>query len=114
MEPALYKGLTSRTFLPAKGNALLVGDAAGLLMPASGEGIGCGLRSGLLAASSIIKAIESGGQADKIYLEEFKAIISRFEELVPWFKRVVEETKAGGHSLPQVLREAYADTLRTF
>jgi len=114
LEPAMYREITSYTFFPAKGNALLVGDATGFLMPVSGEGIGTGIKSGLLAASSITRAIESGGQPDKIYLTEIESIISIFKEIYPWFKKITEEARGGGHSLPEVLRDAFHSTLRMF
>ncbi len=114
LEPVMYKQVTSYTFSPAKGNALLVGDASGFCMPVSGEGIGPGIKSGLLAADSIIRAIESGGQPDRIYLTKVGGIISVFKEIYPRFKGISEETKAGGHSLPEVLRDAYHSTLRMF
>jgi len=114
LEPVMYREVTSYAFLPAAGNALLVGDAAGFLMPVSGEGIGAGIKSGLLAASSIIRAIESGEPPDKIYLTEIEGIISMFKEVYPWFKKITEGAKAGGHSLPEVLRDAYHSTLRMF
>ena len=90
------------------------GDAGGFVLPVSGEGIGTSIKSGLLAAGSIIKAVKSGAQPDSIYLNEVEVIISEFNEILPWFKRIVAETKSGGHSLPQVLAEAYSDTLRMF
>ena len=114
LEPVMYRELTAYTFLPARGNALLVGDAAGFLLPVSGEGIGTGIKSGLLAANSIIRAIESGGEPDRIYLEGLEVMVSRFKELLPWFKRMKEEVGRGGHSLPEVLRDAYGNTLRVF
>lgn len=114
LEPAMYKELTSDVFLPAKGNVLLVGDAGGFLLPVIGAGIGTGIKSGLLAADSIMRAKELGEQADKIYLTLVKGIISTFRELYPWFKRIVEETKCGGRSLPGVLCEAYQNTMRMF
>jgi len=110
----LYKELISHTFLPARGNALLVGDAASFHLPVSGEGIGTAIQSGLLAADSIMRAIESGRQADKIYVAKVEGIISVFKELYPWLERINEETKRGGDSLPEVLREAYHSTLRMF
>ena len=112
--PSVYRELTSHTFRPAKGNALLVGDAAGLVMPVSGEGIGVGIKSALLAASSIIRAVESDEPPDKIYLAEISGIISVFGEIYPWFRKIIDEARSGGYSLPQVLRDAYNDTLRMF
>ena len=114
LEPVMYRQLTSQTFLPARGNALLVGDAAGFLLPVTGEGIGTAIKSGLLAASSIIRALETKEQPDEIYLTEIKGIISIFNEIYPWFRRIIEETRGGGHSLPEVLWEAYHNTLRMF
>lgn len=114
LQPTVYRELVSHTFKPARGNALLVGDAAGLAMPVSGEGIGTGMKSALLAASSIQRAIESGKPADATYLAEMDVIISMFGEIYPWFKRVIDEAKSGGHSLPQVLRDSYLSTLRPF
>ena len=113
LEPALYRELTSQTFKPAKGNALLVGDAAGLIMPVSGEGIGVGMKSALLAASSIRRATDSGKAAEVFYLSEIGGILSMFGEIYPWFRRIMDEARSGGHSLPQTLRDAYNSTLRT-
>ena len=113
--PILYKEVTSHIFLPAKGNALLVGDAAGFPLPVTGEGISPGIKSGLLAASSIIRAIESGKSPDRIYLAEVEGIISTFNEIYPWFRKIKDATiEGGGHSLPEVLRDAYYSTLRVF
>jgi flavin-dependent dehydrogenase len=112
LEPALYRELTSHIFNPARGNALLVGDAAGLLMPVSGEGIGLGMKSALLAASSIARAISQGEPADSIYLSEISGMNSFIGEIYPLFRRIIDEAKSGGHSLPQIIRDAYQSTLR--
>jgi flavin-dependent dehydrogenase len=114
LQPVIYPELTSHTFKPALGNALLVGDAAGLVMPVSGEGIGTGMKSALLAANSIKRAIESGEPAAAIYLSEIGKIISMFGELYPCFKRIVDEAKNRGRALPKILRDSYLKTLRTF
>jgi len=114
LEPIIYRELTSHTFKPAIGNALLVGDAAGLVMPISCEGIGTSMKSGLLAASSIKKAIESGQSAEVPYLSGIKGIISMFDGIYPWFRRIIEETRSGGHSLPKILHDSYLDALRMF
>jgi flavin-dependent dehydrogenase len=114
LQPTLYRELTSRTFRPACRNALLVGDAAGLSMPVSGEGIGTGMKSALLAAGSIRRAVETGEPAGIIYLKELDGIISMFREIYPWFRRIIDEAKSGGYSMPQVLRDGYLATLRPF
>ena len=114
LEPVMYKEMISGTLPPAKDNALLVGDAGGFCIPVTGEGIGTAIKSGLLAADSIIRAGASGGQADKLYLAETEGIISTFKEVLPWFRSIIEEIKGGGSSLPQVLRDAYQGTLRQY
>jgi flavin-dependent dehydrogenase len=114
LQPVIYRELSSHAFKPACGNALLVGEAAGLVMPVSGEGIGTGMKSGLLAAKAIQRAIESGEPADAIYLSEIDGILSMFGELYPCFKRITGEAKNGGHALPEVLQDAYLRTLRPF
>jgi len=114
VELKLHRELISHAFLPAKGNALLVGDAASFILPVSGEGIGTAIKSGLLAAKAITGAVEPGGQADRTYLTGVQSIISVIKELDPWPKRITEEIEAGGRFLPEVLRDAYHSTLRMF
>jgi len=110
----IWEQLISHAFLPAKGNALLAGDAAGFLLPVSGEGINTAIKSGLLAADSIIKATESAKQPDKIYLVGIQGILSIINESYIWYERMIKEIKSGGHSLPQVLEDAFRSTLREF
>jgi flavin-dependent dehydrogenase len=61
----LHDEFLSREFLPAKGNVLLVGDAAGLAPLGS---IGMALKSGLMASSAILKAVNTSKEAAFIYL----------------------------------------------
>jgi menaquinone-9 beta-reductase len=51
-----------RSFMkkPGKGNVLLIGDAAGLVDPVTGEGIAFAMQSGSYAAQAIIHAAEIG------------------------------------------------------
>jgi len=114
LQPTIYRELVSHTFKPGCGNALLVGDAAGLALPISGEGIGTGMKSALLAAHSIKRAIKSGKPAEVTYLSEVESIISLFGEIYPWFRRMIEDAKGGGHSMPQILRDSYLSTLKAF
>lgn len=114
LQPIIYRELVSRTFRPAHGNALLVGDAAGLAIPVSGEGLGTAMKSGLLAANSIQKAIASGKPADVYYLSEIDSIISLIAEIYPAFKKITEEARSGGRSLPRILLDAYLRTLINF
>ena len=112
LEPVLYKKLFDGSFLPAQGNALLVGDAAGLLMPVSGEGIGPAIKSGLAAAEAVSQSIKLNSTASGIYLEILKSTIDAYKKLIPEFKKITAEAKAGGSRLPQVLATAFRATLR--
>lgn len=112
LQPALFRALISHSFLPAKGNMLLAGEAGGFVLPISGEGIGTCLKSGLSAANAIIKSTETGTPPDNAYLEAVQPIIDAFDQMLPWFKKIITETKSGGHSLPQVVADAYGATLR--
>ncbi|MFH0941841.1 MAG: NAD(P)/FAD-dependent oxidoreductase [Chloroflexota bacterium] len=112
LEPVLYHQLFDGSFLPARGNALLVGDAAGLLVPVSGEGIGAAIQSGLAAAEAVVKALGSDGTAAETYLESLGATLDAYRKLAPGFKKIVAEAKAGGSRLPRMLAQAYRATLR--
>ncbi|MFC1907058.1 NAD(P)/FAD-dependent oxidoreductase [Chloroflexota bacterium] len=114
LQPALFRSLIDHSFLPAKGNVLLAGEAGGFVLPISGEGIGTCFKSGLSAVDAVIKAAETGAPADSHYFNGVQPMISAFEEMLPWFKKVITETRSGGRSLPQVVADAYGATLRTF
>lgn len=114
LEPIFPKGLINHTLLPAKGNALLVGEAAGFILPVTGEGIGAGIKSGLLAADSIINAIKSGVQPDRTYLAGLETAFPTFSELLPWIKKIEAERRAPSARLLEVLVAANRDTFRTF
>jgi len=74
LEARLERELVSGSFLPARGNALLVGDAGGFQLPTA-EGIGTALRSASLAAAAITKAIRQGTGAAESYLKEIGGIV---------------------------------------
>lgn len=56
---------------------LLVGDAAGLAYPLSGEGILPAIESGLLAARTIVAA---AGQYDRVQLGSYQAVIAQWKQ----------------------------------
>lgn len=111
LEPALYRELTSRAFRPGRGNVLLLGDAAGFIMPVSGEGIGLAVKSALAAAEAIADSRETGAPPEGMYLDRIDPILRCFEKTYPWFRRIVEEAKGEGTALPGILRQAYVSTL---
>ncbi len=67
---------------PGKKNILLVGDAAGLVDPISGEGIALAMESGSCAAHAIYKALEqeNPNKAISIYVKAIKPIHSSLRQ----------------------------------
>jgi flavin-dependent dehydrogenase len=74
---ALWRG----EFSPAQGNILLVGDAAGVNAPISGEGFATALKTGIDAALSIIESHQTKQLAQSAYLERIDHIVSVFSEI---------------------------------
>jgi flavin-dependent dehydrogenase len=111
IEPMMYSGLFSGSFLPAKGNILLVGNAAGLNVPLTGEGIGTAIESGLLAASSIIRASERVERAEVFYLGEVASIISKLRNFFPLVRKVTEQANGNPESLSKALAEFLRENL---
>jgi menaquinone-9 beta-reductase len=60
---------------PAAGNVLLAGDAAGLINPLQGEGIGPAMVSGRLAAEAVLAGPDRAGAA---YTEAIEAAFGRY------------------------------------
>jgi flavin-dependent dehydrogenase len=110
--PLLHAQLVSGEFRPAKGNTLLVGDAAGMVFPVTFEGIGVALKSGQLAAEAVSEAAESGAQASEIYMNRLAPVfrvIARFQTLNERLARVGAE---GPSVLALNLKAAYEETLK--
>jgi flavin-dependent dehydrogenase len=114
LAPVFHSNLISRAFLPARGNALLVGDAGGFITPVILEGIGVGIKSGKLAAISISEALSAGRPADEIYLDKVAGIISMFASIQPIVKRIAVETERGQNALLGVLSDAYWSILKLY
>jgi flavin-dependent dehydrogenase len=112
VQPLLYKELDSGSFSPCKGNVLLVGEAGGLLMPLfAGDGVREALWSGLLAATSIIKAVETGKQAEEFYVHEMTHIISMLRSVYTWARKIREQSTRGAEYLLPALGELWESTL---
>jgi flavin-dependent dehydrogenase len=106
-EPAMAGELGSGQFKPVKGNVLLVGDAGGCMFPVE-EGIGPGIRSGILAAESIKEALGSGGQAEPIYLKKLKPLLSAFQQAHEEEMKIVTAANTGGEALLSALAASRA------
>jgi flavin-dependent dehydrogenase len=95
-----------RQFVRAKDNALLVGDAACLIMPITQEGIGTALKSGRLAAESIIKAARLGVKADTIYARELRGI----EEVLQHIRLLAQELRDAATEDRATFRESLVNS----
>ncbi len=109
--PLLHDDLLSGLFKPAKNNVLLTGDAAGLILPITFEGIGSALKSGILAAEAITSRFDHGNQVTSLYLESLEPML----ETIGLLCRVQDDLKAasegGAEVLAKALRNAYHETL---
>ena len=68
---------------PGRGSALLVGDAAGLVEPLTGEGIAFAIQSGRYAAQAIVEAarIQAPERALALYDAGYRAITRAFRDV---------------------------------
>ncbi|MFC2000800.1 NAD(P)/FAD-dependent oxidoreductase, partial [Chloroflexota bacterium] len=79
--PELHLNLIDGTLRPAKGNILLVGDAAGLMDTREGGNIGLAVRTGELAVDCIVKSEQAGDKAESHYLEAMKSVLSIVDKM---------------------------------
>lgn len=107
----IHDQLLSGTYVPAKANILLVGDAAGLTLPISFEGIGSALKSGLAAAECIAKSAKTGSEAADSYLKELKPILETIRRLCTVQNELNAEADCGPRVLADALPAAYRETL---
>ena len=115
VEPILYKELFTKEFCPARGNALIVGDAAGMNMPVTGEGVGTSLMTGLEAANAIIEAWEKGGMAEAAYLKVIDDISGKFQSIYQFSKRIKSAAATGDPgALSDALLESWDYALHIF
>lgn len=74
--PELHLSLIDGSLRPARGSILLVGDAAGLMDTREGGNIGLAVRTGQMAADSVVKSQQQGTRAEDHYLASMQSIIS--------------------------------------
>ena len=97
--PELHVSLIDGSFRPARGNILLIGDAAGLLDLREGDGIGSAIYTGVLAVDCFIKAAKEGGKADVLYMESMRKMISRISQLRSAFLAGQEQRGDFNHNI---------------
>ncbi|MCL4367591.1 MAG: FAD-dependent monooxygenase, partial [Actinobacteria bacterium] len=104
----LFEHLATGRFTPAQGNTLLIGDAAGLQFPISGEGIGTALESGLLAAESVAAVVAGGGDAAAEYLGVLAPLQATLSDCYAEVARIRALT---GPALLDALHDGFAHSL---
>jgi flavin-dependent dehydrogenase len=100
--------LFTGSFVPAKDNIFLVGDAGAMLFPFTHEGIGSALKSGILAGESIVEALARSGRAAPSYLRKFEGVKSFLKELEVLRRGMADKAKKG----PRALLEAMAELIK--
>ena len=94
-EPSMGRKPFSGAFPLAKENVLLVGNAAGLIKPITGEGIGTAMKSGLMAAEAVIQANKKEEKAEKFYLPMAQDMVSTLGRMYPPHGKIREAAKKG-------------------
>jgi len=108
----LHKELITGAFSPARDNTLLVGDAAGLILPITFEGIGTAVKSGLLAAEAVSEAAGQARKAGEIYLQKLEPILLAIKKFHKLEEGLSLPAKQGASELVKGLSEAYEKTLK--
>ncbi|MBQ03627.1 hypothetical protein CL673_02810 [Candidatus Bathyarchaeota archaeon] len=80
-------------FRIGRGSVLLVGDAAGLCNPMSGEGIRWSVESGIAAGEAIATAMLDGRSPDEIYGEEIRQIQRVLRRIYEFTKSLSDERR---------------------
>ncbi|MFQ5826558.1 MAG: NAD(P)/FAD-dependent oxidoreductase [Dehalococcoidia bacterium] len=111
LEPLMHRDLLTGTFLPAKGNALLVGDAAGLAMPVTGEGIGTAMQSAVVAAASVAAAIKENRKAEEFFHKGMRGLLEGLKDIYDSVRNIRQEAAKGPEYLCQALDQSWRKAL---
>jgi flavin-dependent dehydrogenase len=88
-----------------------VGDAAGLLLPITFEGLGSALKSGFVAAESIIQSMKTGKHAASFYLPGLESILETIRRLCDVQSELDAASDLGPRERAFSLLNAYRETL---
>jgi len=111
VNPYLWDDLINGSFVPAKDNVLLVGDSAGMLFPTTHEGIGPALKSGIMAAESVIQVLRGQGKAEGPYLRKIGEIKTVLVELQLMTKKLGDAAKKGADAFLGSMVELFERTI---
>ncbi len=108
----LHRALLDGSFLPARGRVLLVGDAAGVILPVTFEGIGTALESGRLAAGAVSTAVEAGGEPAGVYLESLAPVLDLIRRLWSLTSKLEASADEGSRQLAKAMAAAYLEAMK--
>jgi flavin-dependent dehydrogenase len=115
IEAPLFKELAKGLFKPARNKALVVGDAAGLNIPVTGEGLAASLKGGLDAANSIIAAKKNDLNAEALYLESVEHLLKKYHDIIAFGKRIKNAAlKNDAQEFSQAVLESWDYSLNIF
>ena len=109
--PLMHHQLLSGAFRPAKTNVLLIGDAAGLILPITFEGIGSALKSGILAAEAIVKRFDNGVHAASLYINNLDPMLQDIRRLCIVQSELKTASRGSAGFLVKSVVDAYRETL---
>ena len=110
-EPAMSRRPFPEPYPLAKDNALIVGNAAGLNVPMTGEGINTAIKSGLMAADAVIKASERGEKAADFYVSACQTLLSTLWEMYPPPGKIREESRKGMDRFMATILDIYSNSM---
>jgi menaquinone-9 beta-reductase len=108
----LHSELLSGRFRPARGNCLLAGDAGGLILPITFEGIGSAVLSGRMAGEAILAARDSGRSPAEPYVKALEPILQAIARLDALEQEVARRAEEGPSALADALCHAYQETAK--
>jgi hypothetical protein len=113
--PRPWSSAPGNIFRPARGNVLLVDDAAGLIFPITFEGIGSALKSAVLAAEAVRRSSQTGRDVACFYLDLLHPVLEVIENLLTCQENLAGNTtrdSSDPKTLSWVLTAAHESTLR--
>ena len=110
-EPAMSRPPFPGPHPLAKDNALIVGNAAGLNVPMTGEGINTAIKSGLMAADAVIKASKRGEKAADFYISACQTLLSTLEGMYPPPGKIRQESGKGMKYFMSAILDIYSSSM---
>jgi 2-polyprenyl-6-methoxyphenol hydroxylase-like FAD-dependent oxidoreductase len=110
-EPAMSRPPFSEPFPLAKGNVLLVGNAVGLNIPMTGEGIGTAVKSGLLAAEALHKAKDKKRKAADFYPGLCREMLATINGMYPPPGAIRDNLNRGMDGFLEAIKEIYSNSM---